>query len=213
MVKRMLILCGLLLAASAYLAWAKRPSAVPDRASVSDLPLALGTWRGQDLPPISDRIMSNLGVDDYIDRAYVNFQGAQLELYIGYYLSQSQNDSIHSPLNCLPGAGWNPVRREHLQIAVGDRNIDVNRIAIRKGLQESVVLYWYHSHGRAVANEYWAKFYTVADAMRTGRTDAALVRITCPTRSLDAADEEEAGRLASEFAQLLYPYLSRYVPD
>ena len=42
------------------------------------------------------------------------------------------------------------------------------------------MLYWYQSHGRIVASEYWGKFYLVYDALRLNRTDAALVRITVP---------------------------------
>ena len=52
-----------------------------------------------------------LGVDDYLSRAYYRADGAVVGLYMGYYGSQRQGDTIHSPLNCLPGAGWEPVSR------------------------------------------------------------------------------------------------------
>ena len=40
-----------------------------------------------------------------------------------------------------------------------------------------LVLYWYQSHGRVIASEYWGKIYMVTDAIRLNRTDAALVRV------------------------------------
>ena len=157
--------------------------------------------------------MAVLGVNDYVNRTYYGPGGRAISLYIGYYRSQRQGGSIHSPLNCLPGAGWNPVKREHLIIPVGVTAIEANRIVILKGMDREVVLYWYQAHGRTVASEYRAKIYTVLDAMRTGRTDAALVRIVSPAESLEPAAEEAAGRRAIEFVQGLYPLLDRYIPE
>jgi EpsI family protein len=213
MMTRVFILCGCLLGGSACIAWASRSAAVPARTSLDSFPLDLGSWQGQDAGRFSDQIMTVLGVDDYINRYYASPGTPALSLYIGYYLSQRQGDSIHSPLNCLPGAGWNPVKREYLEIPVGDTKIEVNRIVIVKGLEKQVVLYWYQSHGRVVASEYRAKFYTILDAMRTGRTDAALVRIVSQAQSIEPAAEDEACRHAIDFARTIYPLLNRYIPD
>ncbi len=38
-------------------------------------------------------------------------------LYVGYYASQRQGDTIHSPQNCLPGAGWQPVETRRRRLA------------------------------------------------------------------------------------------------
>ena len=92
---------------------------------------------------------------------------------------------MHSPLNCLPGAGWEPVKRSRVPITVRTdpdpgapvQTVTMNRIVIQKGLDRQVVLYWYQSHGRVVASEYWGKIYTVLDAIRLNRTDAAMVRV------------------------------------
>jgi EpsI family protein len=213
MMTRVFILCGCLLGGSACIAWANRSAPVPARTSLDSFPLELGTWQGQDAGRFSDQIMEVLRVDDYANRYYASPGTPALSLYIGYYLSQHQGDSIHSPLNCLPGAGWNPVKREYLEIQAGDTKIKVNRIVILKGLEKQVVLYWYQSHGRVMASEYQAKFYTILDAMRTGRTDAALVRIVSEARSLEPAAEDEACRHAIDFARTIYPLLNRYIPE
>ena len=44
--------------------------------------------------------------------------GRSIRLYVGYYATQRQGATIHSPLNCLPGAGWIPVE-------LGRKTIDV----------------------------------------------------------------------------------------
>jgi EpsI family protein len=84
---------------------------------------------------------------------------------------------------------------------------------VLKGLEKQVVLYWYQSHARVVASEYQAKMYSVLDALRTGRTDAALVRIVSPAASFDQAAEDAAAQRAAAFVQQLYPLLSGYIPE
>jgi EpsI family protein len=121
---------------------------------------------------------------------------------------------MHSPLNCLPGAGWSPVSFRRMDIDVPangsvERRINVNRYVIEKGVDRQLVLYWYQAHGRVVASEYWGKFYLVLDAIRTNRTDGALVRIVAPIRS----SEDDAEAQAVAFAQALFPLLGKYLPS
>ena len=91
------------------------------------------------------------------------------------------------------------------------RMIEINRFVIQKGLDRQVVYYWYQSRDRVVASEYWAKVYTIVDAIRYNRTDAALVRVTVPIGSDDGA----RGRAAAAgvgFVQALFPLLSSHLP-
>jgi EpsI family protein len=147
-------------------------------------------------------------------------------LYVGYYHSQRQGDTMHSPLNCLPGAGWQPMKRERLTMevpagaasratatATGTKPITVNRLVIQKGLDRQVVMYWYQSHGRVVASEYWGKIYTVADSIRLGRTDAAMIRLVSPVQGTELGAEAAAERAVTEFAREMFPLLERYLPD
>jgi EpsI family protein len=138
-------------------------------------------------------------------------------LYVGYYQSQRQGDTMHSPLNCLPGAGWLPISQKRIEINVADehgpRTVLVNDFVIEKGLDRQVVLYWYQSHGRVVASEYWGKIYTVVDAVRLNRSDGALVRLVVPigANTPDAQAKAEASAVA--FAQAIFPQLGRYLPS
>ena len=159
------------------------------------------------------RIMATLGVDDYINRTYVSPDMFPIHLYVGYYQSQRSGDTMHSPLNCLPGAGWNPAKRGHLTIPINDKSsIEINRIVILKGIDKQVVLYWYQSHGRTIASEYWGKIFTVIDAVRTNRTDAALVRVICPVDGVEDEAEAAAERRAVDFVKAMFPLLGRFLP-
>ena len=62
----------------------------------------------------------------------------------------------------------------------GRRTIHINHYVVSKGEAQSLVLYWYQSQGRVIADEFAAKFYLVADSIRQHRSDTALVRVVIP---------------------------------
>ena len=62
----------------------------------------------------------------------------------------------------------------------GHAPFPANRYVISKDDSRRLVLYWFWSHDRGVASEYWAKFYLVEDAIRMNRSDGSLVRFVTP---------------------------------
>ena len=218
MLKRVWILFACMVVSAGVVARADRAEPVPIRQTLDRFPVSVGGWSGTPTAPFTKDILDVLGVDDYLTRIYFTANRAEgAGLYIGYYQSQRQGDTMHSPLNCLPGAGWEPVSKSYLKIDVpqdeGSRQIEVNRYMIRKGLDRQLVLYWYQAHDRVVASEYWGKVYLVADAVRMNRTDGALVRVTVPVGTDEAgAGERAAEASAIRFVQALFPHLNDYLP-
>ena len=214
---RVLIIVGCLLVAAVGVARADRNEEIPLRMSFSLFPMELDGWRGIQYAPLADNILAVLGLDDYITRAYVRADRTYADLYVGYWKSQRQGDAIHSPQNCLPGAGWEPVSQSMLTFA-DPRNpagppLTVNRFLIQKGLVRQLVLYWYQSRGRVVGNEYWSKFYLVLDAARYNRTDAALVRVMVKLDGASSEAETAAERSALQFVNALMPALTDFLPN
>ena len=206
---RFLITVGTLLAGIVLLHSVSHGEPVPLRQPFAELPMFMDGWLGHD-DPLEGRIVSALGVNDYLNRVYVDLQGQQVDLYVGYYQSQRTGDTIHSPKNCLPGSGWEPVRAGHLTIPInGMSAIVVNEYLIEKGLTRYLVLYWYQGHGRVIASEYSGKVWLVIDALTRNRTDEALVRVITPTKD----GEDEARARVTQFVQGLYPRLSNFIPD
>jgi EpsI family protein len=217
MIVRIGILSAVLLFGAAYLAVASKTERVPEPRSLATFPLEINQWKGRNEAPFEPDILAVLGVDQYLTRTY-QADHSFASLYIGYYESQRQGDTIHSPLNCLPGAGWEPLSKSYIPIAVrsdkqGDQTITVNRYVISKGLDRQVVLYWYQSHGRVVANEYRSKVFMVYDAIRLNRTDAALVRVITPAIGSDASAEDLASSRAVDFVKAVFPLLDQYLPS
>jgi EpsI family protein len=215
MTLRLVILTLCLLASSGYIRHKMQPERVPIRQSLSRMPQQMGQWTGGQNLQLTDQVVNVLGVDDYVSRVYRETATQEaVGLYIGYYDSQRDGDTIHSPMNCLPGAGWQPMATSSLDISVPTRSgpIAVKRVLIQKGLDKQVVLYWYQSHGRVIGNEYWSKVLMVYDAVRLNRSDAALVRIVSPVGF--AEDGERAADLrAVDFVQSLFGQLDEYLPS
>ncbi|MEQ1947606.1 MAG: exosortase C-terminal domain/associated protein EpsI [Bryobacteraceae bacterium] len=189
---------------------AVRPESIPSSAPLSALPLALGKWQFLQEGVVDDDTMRVLRADDVLNRTYAaGSSGANL--FVAAFRSQRNGKAPHSPKNCLPGSGWTPLNSGEYSIDVGEAApISVNKYVVAFGDQRSVVLYWYQSRERVIADEYKAKFWVVMDAMRLNRTDTALVRIVVPVVE---RDEEAATRTASDFVRALYKPLRLHLPE
>lgn len=203
MTRRILVLLGLVLLAG-LLRWQMAPVDVPPAISLEQLPYTLGAWAGRRAAGYDPQVLAVLGVDDYVNRAYYASGDRQANVYVGYYRSQRQGASIHSPLNCMPGAGWEAERTERVPFEQGT----ARRVVIRKDAQRLLVVYWYQTAARIEGDEFLGRFYTVLDTMRHGRNDAALVRVTVPVDS-DAQGEARAAEYAFELARQVQPHVGR----
>jgi EpsI family protein len=218
MTVRLYVLALVFVVATGVIARATKSEPVSIRNSFATFPMTVNTWRGRPGEPFDPKVLKVLGVDEYVNLEYSRPADIPIGLYIGYYKSQREGDTMHSPLNCLPGAGWAPESQSYLTIPVSTspgaapQPITVNRYLIRKGADRLLVLYWYQSHGRVVASEYSSKIYMVLDAIRTNRTDGALVRVITPVRDEDAG-AAQAEKRAVGFIQGMVPTLREYLPS
>jgi EpsI family protein len=190
-----------------------RNEVFPERLPLKSFPEQLGAWSGEDMP-IDQETLDVLGPGDFLLREYSPQLDSDptVNLYIAYFPSQRMGDTIHSPKNCLPGAGWLPVENDRISLSLpGHAPFPVNRYVIAKGDSRLLVFYWYWAHDRGVASEYWAKYYLIADAMRMNRSDGALVRImtTMIPGETSAAAQQRLLPFSSQVVSLLDDYIPR----
>jgi EpsI family protein len=191
----------LLLAVTAVVARAAHRTDRVVAAHLASLPYVVDQWRGTDGKPLDDETTKELGADAYLTRTYADGAGTPASVYIAYYGAQRPGVSIHSPLHCLPGTGWEPLDVATIDVA----GSPVRRLVVRKNRERALVLYWYAVHGRTIANEALSKLWLLHDSIRLGRSDAALVRIVVPiTGSVDAAEQRGVA-----FTRDLLPFLSQ----
>jgi len=210
MLARLLAVGVLLVVTAVFLDRHDQPEKNPPSEALATFPYQLGSMSGLDLPIIPE-VREILGPGDFLDRSYASADGSVVELFIAYFPSQRAGDTIHSPKNCLPGAGWVPLEAGHLTIPGPDHGpITINRYVVAKGERQQLVLYWYQAHNRVTASEYLAKWYLVYDAIKLNRTDGALVRIM----TARGADEglAAAQQRAVDFLAQIVPLLDNYIP-
>jgi EpsI family protein len=202
----------LLLEGTAFYAVAMRDENVPSVGSLSAFPAQFGGWRMLQDVKIEPEIQEILQADDLLNRSYVNPAGnSAVYLFIAYFKTQRSGQAPHSPKNCLPGSGWEPIESGPISIEVPGRAepIRSNRYVVAHGEEKSVVLYWYQSHNRIIASEFAAKFWLVADSIKYHRSDSSLVKVVVPVRN---GDTDAATRMAVEFVRTIFPDLTRQLP-
>ena len=206
------LMIAIILGATIAMAHLSHGEDTPPARPLSQFPTKLGAYASVVDWPLDKETLDILKVTDYLNRGYWEPGMGQdlLGLYIGYFRSQRTGAGIHSPKNCMPGAGWNPAESTVYPLQLNDgTKAPINLYVLRKGLDEEVVLYWYQAHGRIIASEYWGKFYLVYDALRLNRTDAALVRISVP---VDNGDEKGAKDRALAFAKTITSDIDQVIP-
>jgi EpsI family protein len=192
-------------------AWAYLGEAHVNRKQLNSFPKQIDSWQqvGGD-EQFDQQTMAVLRASDYLLRNYQTADGRVLNFYVGYYASQRDGATYHSPLNCLPGSGWVMSDPDRVTISPKGRPAFVaNKYIIQNGDHKELLIYWYQGRGRAVASEYWGKIYTVIDSVRRRRSDGAMVRITTPIESSDADALKASLALAAETSTIL----PEFIPD
>jgi len=185
--------------------------AVPIRKPLDRFPTIVGEWQGREEQVLDLSILDQLKAKDYLMRRDQAPGGRSVWLFIGYWDRQRSGAQPHSPKNCLPGSGWEPIEASKVTIPLGKSfpPITVNQYLIQKDRDQLLVLYWYQSQGKAIAGELAAKVEMAKSSIVRHRTDGALVRISSPIYG----SVQETSRLLIGYAQALYPILPEYLPN
>jgi EpsI family protein len=205
------IATAILLVQAALFYSASHGDAKPLSAPLIAFPQNLGSFHLQQEGFVDKETLDVLKADDTLTRWYTGPDGGA-SLFIAYFQTQRTGQSPHSPKNCLPGSGWQPVegyaKTTDVDTPLG--KIHINRYLVSLGENFSLVLYWYQSHGRVIADEFAAKYWLVADSIRYHRSDTALVRVVVPTRQ---GQEDAAEKTAEAFVRAAYPAVAAYLPN
>ena len=190
-----------------------RQNVIPERRVFAEFPLKIADWKGT-TGTLEENILESLKTEDYIISDYINEKGGMVNFYVAYYADQAAGSAAHSPRACIPGGGW---LIKDLTVKTLDgvefegKPLKVNRLLIKKGDYTQVVYYWFQQRGRDITNEWLVKWFLFWDAMTRNRTDGALVRLTAFVNP--GEDQAAADARLVEFARVVNPYLSDYIPE
>jgi EpsI family protein len=201
-----------LLAAAALLAiTVRRGQATPLRKQFGEFPMKVGEWQGRTVN-VSGQVLEMLGATDVLNCVYRRGDD-EVGFYIGYYAWQRAGESMHSPKNCLPSSGWEMLeqRRGPLAIPAAGKSVEVNHSIVENGPESQYVIYWYETRGHSFASEYQGKAILMWQALRTGRSDGAMIRVLCPLRN--GVSKQRAEAVSVDFICQVYPLLKEYLPE
>ncbi len=190
-----------------------RPEKVPLGRPLAELSTQVRGWTVEREQPVDSVTQIVLKADDLLSRVYANeARRESADLFIAYFRSQRTGQTAHSPKNCLPGNGYEPVATGFLSVTLPGRAqpVRINRDVVARGDDRRVVLYWYQSGRRVIASEYEAKLWLTLDSIRYRRSDTALVRVVVPVGS---AGDEAATNSGVDFIRGIFPLLGPHIPS
>ncbi|MBB4659909.1 VPLPA-CTERM-specific exosortase XrtD [Parvularcula dongshanensis] len=211
-VRNGVILTAVILAMGVFVhAVGNRTILIPEREDFDTLPFEFPEWTSRQAT-LDVEVATTLGADDYIIADMTGPDGQYVNLYIAYLDAQRDGRSWHSPAQCLPGGGWEPVRHdiEATERLNGERYFR-NRMVIEQGDDQMLVYYWYDQRGRKIANEFMMKFALMWDSLVKRRSDGAMIRLMTPVMPGETVGDAEARLNAMQ--RELEPKLPRYVPN
>jgi len=191
---------------------ALRAEKTPATSPLAGFPSDIAGWQMYQDVKIEQETLDVLKADDTLNRIYLSpARNANAYLFIAFFKTQRYGQSPHSPKNCLPGNGYEPIESGPITIAVPGRTepITINRYLTARGEEKSVTLYWYQSHNRVIAGEFTARLWLIGDSIRYHRSDTALVKIVVPVRDGDA---DAATQTAVDFVKAVFSPLARQLP-
>ena len=195
---------------------ARSQAAVPLAAPLTSVMPELPGYRVQE-QRISQEERRVAGMSDYVARIYWRDSVPAFTTFVSYYERQTQGKTIHSPRNCLPGAGWEVMSATTQDVMLDGEPVALNRTLLRNGASTAVVFYWYQGRGRLVANEYAVKWNLLRDAALEGHTEEALVRVVVPLGSVAEPDKAQkaladAEALGADISSRLAREVGRVLP-
>jgi EpsI family protein len=103
-------------------------------------------------------------------------------LFAAFYARQRAGESMHSPKNCLPGAGWEFAEFTTVPLTFPGGTAKINRAVIQKPGSRALMFYWYQTRNRVVASEYQSKVFLVWDGFIHANPGGSIVRVLLPDR-------------------------------
>src|SRR6478609_1635098 len=114
-----ILTAALVLQGGLYYAVASRAENVPSVSPLTTFPSTAGQWETVRDLPIEQAVQDVLRADDTLNRVYATRSGSTASLFIAFFKTQRFGQAPHSPKNCLPGSGWEPIETGTVTVPVG----------------------------------------------------------------------------------------------
>jgi len=179
------------------------------RQELSHFPIDLGGWKGHDLS-IPAAQLAVLRASAVLAREYTRAADPPTMLYVAYFATQREGTAMHSPLHCIPGAGWEVEQQSVLPISlVALGSIRANKVIFANADDRMLVVYWYMEQGISERSELQGAFATLWHAIFEQRSDGCLIRVSAPVVGSEQKTLDEELAFINKSAPLL---INQFLP-
>jgi len=187
--------CFIVLAASAGLLWAGRPSraalAPAAGQSAALAPAAVGPWNGTPIP-VDQRAVQILETDDVALMEY-RLEGGS-PVWFAKVAGFGNRAAFHPPELCYVGSHFEVLERSPMAVTVNGHPRRVMRLLIGQDGQRYEAWYWFTAGGRMTPSYYQQQWWLMLDTIRRQTASGTLVRISTPLQ--DGAEASHQRLLA-----------------
>lgn len=170
----------------------------PPKQDMGKLPVRLGPWIGEELPP-NPETFPDAGAEDSVARIYRNPAGEMVSVYAAVWLEYHIR-TPHLPTACYGGSGHRIITENRSQLQAADQSsVPVRHLLLERDGQQVCVLYWYQLGDRVFFDSYGQREALWTLRHKDSRPPLIKVMIEAP-----ASDPEQArAQLESIAAPLL----------
>ncbi len=206
--RRNFLIVALMLCLATAITHLRRDLVVPEAGDLQTFPTAIGQWTMTNTTVFNSATLKVLGASDYLMRSYRDSQGHTLGLYIGFHNGGPGAGPIHSPRNCLPGAGWHPLESREIRLPLHGETLNLVRAVYAKEEDRRIFYYWYQMRDKTLTTDMAMKLAELKGVFLDRRKDASFIRIDLP-----AGQNGDADALVREFLDKTYPLIRQYLPS
>jgi len=204
---RVYVVVGIIAAASlvSYLVQAAIEPPEPEKPawSISELPIRLGNWEGEDTE-MDPTIAAATGAYAITNRIYRDDRGRALSLHTAMFTDPAEG-VYHTPFNCYRSNGWTRKSESDEEIKIDDhRSIPIKLTTWEKDHDKILVAFWYQL-GPHILYSRADLGSSVRWKMRGFEKWPVLVKVMV---QVPASDPIEAKSVVLEFGNLLSGWLN-----
>lgn len=182
---------------------------IPLARPFDEFPVVHNGWRMVEQAALPQNIISVLMPTDYLARRYAGRDGALVDMYLSFFNGGPESGRIHSPKNCVVGAGWTEILSKRMTMALGDGSVNLVQAVYAKGERRDVIYYWFAMRGQTMSDEYSLKIAEIFGSMLHRRRDQSFIRISVETTGNTNSAEEKIERFLKDF----YPEIIKFFPS
>ncbi len=219
-VKRLLVLQGVLLLGLGSIALLPKAPERPEPGISMNLPLFVGDWVGKD-EEVSEKERQVLGPDtQFARKSYTNMKGDQIFVSI-VLAGHDMNTSIHRPERCLPAQGYVMIDSSVRKLDM-DNPITVTRLHNKRNIplrdgghitEYSLDYYWFVGSSETTHDHIERNYIDVRDRLLKGYNQPwAFVTVICRiTEGLlpRGRSEAETDKVINDFLKELIPVIMK----